>query len=93
MQGLAEKFSEIKNSKPNEAAFPSGMDPVMVGALFGMGALFMFPEYSALEKQYPNQTSNYSGCTSCSTSSGGCSSCSSGDGGGGGCGGCGGGGD
>ncbi|OFY96624.1 MAG: hypothetical protein A2309_05735 [Bacteroidetes bacterium RIFOXYB2_FULL_35_7] len=93
MRGLAEKFSDVKNAKPNEATLPSGMDPVMVGALFGMGALFMFPEYSALEKQYPNQTSNYSGCTSCSTSSGGCSSCSGGDGGGGGCGGCGGGGD
>ncbi|MBI5217889.1 MAG: TIGR04222 domain-containing membrane protein [Bacteroidia bacterium] len=99
LQYLARQMSGVRDYGNNQSAFPETMDPVMICALFGMGALFAFPEYSAMGSVFPNRNVNYSGCTSCSTSSSGCSSCSGGggdgggDAGGGGCGGCGGGGD
>lgn len=80
-----EKYKNVKADLSKPHAYDNGMDPLLYAGIFGVGALFLFPEFGALNSAFPIESSS-SGCSSCSTSSG-CSSC----GGGSGCGGCGGG--
>jgi uncharacterized protein (TIGR04222 family) len=99
IEKLEDKFKWVKDvHQPVEA--PDNFDPMMTTALFGMGTLLLFSDYSVLGNDFPEtkEMDNYSasGCSSCGSSSSGsdggssnggssCSSCSSG------CGGCGGG--
>jgi len=98
---LKRHFTWIKDEMA-QGKEPTGIDPAMAVALFGVGALVGFGAYQPFANAFPANRSGSAGSSSggcgdssgCGGSSGGGSSDSGGgsDGGGGGCGGCGGGG-
>lgn len=80
-----EKYKNVRADLSKPHAYDNTIDPLLYAGIFGVSAIFLFPEFGALNSAFPAVSSS-SGCSSCSTSSG-CSSCGSGSG----CGGCGGG--
>lgn len=87
LKNLLARYSAMRQQFKGQTEFPNNMDPIMTAALFGVGALFIFSEFSAFSHSFdtPSMTDSSISSDSSSDSSSGC--------GGGGCGGCGGGGD
>jgi uncharacterized protein (TIGR04222 family) len=94
LQELIKRYKQTIKDGKSAAVLPNGVDPVLIAAIFGAGALLAFPQCSLYAQTFnPGRAGSFGdgvsggSCTSCS--------CGSGDGGGGdgggGCGGCGGG--
>jgi uncharacterized protein (TIGR04222 family) len=88
LQTLIKRYKAILLEGKKKAVLPGGIDPVLLAAIFGAGALVVFPQFNLYgETFHPGKAGTFSD----GVSGGSCSSCSGGGGGdgGGGCGGCG----
>ncbi len=94
LQELIKRYKQTIKDGKTSAVLPNSVDPVLIAAIFGAGALLAFPQFSLYAQTFnPGRAGSFGD----GVSGGSCTSCSSGSGdggggdGGGGCGGCGGG--
>ena len=89
LQELIKRYKQTIKDGKTSAVLPNGVDPVLIAAIFGAGALLAFPQFSLYAQTFnPGNAGSFGD----GVSGGSCTSCSSGGGdSGGGCGGCGGG--